>query len=83
MRSAILASLLALVLLSGSLRANPVNVIFDTDMNGDVDDVGALAILNELTCLGEARMVACVTDACDDPDHGNRIARQGRGARVP
>jgi len=69
MRSAILASLLALVLLSGSLLANPVNVIFDTDMNGDVDDVGALAILNELTCLGEARMVACVTDAYDDPDH--------------
>jgi hypothetical protein len=34
-------------------------------MNGDVDDVGALAILNELTCLGEAHMVACVTDAIE------------------
>ena len=69
MRPTFLVALFALALLPTSLHAAPVNVIFDTDMNGDVDDVGALAILNELTCLGEARMVACVTDAFDNPDH--------------
>jgi hypothetical protein len=65
MRPAILTPLLVLALLAGSLHAAPVNVIFDTDMNGDVDDVGALAVLNKLTNFGEARMLACVTDAIE------------------
>lgn len=42
--------------------AGPANIIFDTDMSGDVDDVGALAVLNKLTNLGEARLLACVTN---------------------
>ncbi len=45
-----------------TLRADPVPIIYDTDMSGDVDDVGALGILNKLTNLGEARMLACVTN---------------------
>jgi hypothetical protein len=45
-----------------SLRADPVPIIFDTDMSCDVDDVGALAVLNKLTNLGEAKMLACVTN---------------------
>ena len=36
----------------------PVKVIFDTDMAGDVDDVGALAILHAMADLGEAEILA-------------------------
>ena len=38
--------------------AAPVRVIFDTDMAGDVDDVGALAILHAMADLGEAEILA-------------------------
>jgi PKD repeat protein len=37
-----------------------VNVIFDTDMHGDCDDAGALAVLHALATAGEARILACV-----------------------
>ena len=43
----------------------PVSVILDTDMSGDCDDVGALAILNKLADSGEARILACVADGHD------------------
>ena len=36
----------------------PVDVIFDTDMALDVDDVGALALLHALADRGEARLLA-------------------------
>ena len=36
----------------------PVKVIFDTDMAGDVDDVGALAVLHAMADLGEAEILA-------------------------
>jgi len=36
-------------------------VIFDADMNGDVDDVGALAALHALADDGEAEILACIT----------------------
>jgi len=36
----------------------PVLVIFDTDIQGDVDDVGAVAVLHALTDLGEAKILA-------------------------
>jgi len=38
----------------------PIPVIFDTDLDGDVDDVGALALLNDFMDLGEAKILACV-----------------------
>lgn len=38
--------------------AEPVQVILDTDISPDVDDVGAVAILHALADLGEARIVA-------------------------
>jgi inosine-uridine nucleoside N-ribohydrolase len=38
--------------------AQPVKIIFDTDMAHDVDDVGALAILNHLSDLGECEILA-------------------------
>ena len=36
-------------------------IIFDTDMNGDVDDVGALAVLHALANNGEAEILACMS----------------------
>ncbi len=46
-----------------AVAAAPVRVIFDTDMAGDVDDVGALAILHVLADKGEAEIVACMVSA--------------------
>lgn len=43
-----------------NLSAEPVNIIFDTDMAGDVDDVGALAILHQFANSGEAKILACM-----------------------
>ncbi len=42
-----------------------VNVILDTDMSGDCDDVGALAILNKFADSGEAKILACVANGHD------------------
>ncbi len=36
----------------------PVNIIFDTDMGGDCDDVGALFILHGAVERGQARLLA-------------------------
>jgi len=36
----------------------PVRLIFDTDMMGDVDDVGAVALLHALASRGEVRILA-------------------------
>jgi hypothetical protein len=58
----LLAALALLFVPASRLHAEPPTIIFDTDMDGDVDDVGALAILNKLTNLGEAHMLACMTD---------------------
>ncbi|GAA0524879.1 nucleoside hydrolase [Chitinophaga japonensis] len=41
---------------TGSI-AQPVKIIFDTDMESDVDDVGALAMLHGLADLGEAEIL--------------------------
>ena len=43
----------------------PVCVILDTDMSGDCDDVGALAVLNKLADFGEAKILACVANGHD------------------
>ena len=56
-----LVLLLAVLLLAprpSLAAAPPVKVIFDTDMAGDVDDVGALAILHAMADLGEAEILA-------------------------
>jgi hypothetical protein len=44
---------------------SPVNVILDTDMCTDCDDVSALAVLNKLADSGEAKIVACVANGRD------------------
>jgi hypothetical protein len=61
MRMNSVATLLALLLLAtGTSAAEPVRLVFDTDMDSDCDDVGALAMLHamaddkEVTLLGIA-----------------------------
>jgi inosine-uridine nucleoside N-ribohydrolase len=50
--------LLALLLMAAALAAEPVRVVFDTDMGNDVDDALALAMLHTLESRGEARILA-------------------------
>ena len=53
----------AVALLALTACASPVPVIFDTDMDSDCDDVGALAILHVLADQGEARILATMTSS--------------------
>jgi hypothetical protein len=41
--------------------ADPVSLIFDTDMRGDCDDVGALALAHRLMDLGEVEIRGIIT----------------------
>ena len=41
-------------------------IILDTDMSGDVDDAGALAVLHALTDLGECEILACLVNGRDE-----------------
>jgi len=62
----IVSLLIGCTLIAGAVRANttaPARVIFDTDMSGDCDDCGALALLNKLSDMGEARILACVANS--------------------
>jgi inosine-uridine nucleoside N-ribohydrolase len=56
---------LALALAVAAL-AQPVPVVFDTDMGNDVDDALALAVLHALESRGECRLIA-VTITKDNP----------------
>jgi inosine-uridine nucleoside N-ribohydrolase len=62
MRLLILFLLLSLGLTYENLAQQglPVNIIFDTDMGPDYDDVGALAVLHALADKGEANILATV-----------------------
>jgi inosine-uridine nucleoside N-ribohydrolase len=44
------------------ISKKPVSIIFDTDMGGDYDDVGAIAILHALADSGYAKILATVAD---------------------
>src|SRR5688500_3048262 len=44
----------------------PVKVIFDTDMDSDCDDVGALGMLHALADLGECEILATVVSSRSD-----------------
>lgn len=57
--------LLILILITGvsysqQKSIKPVNIIFDSDMGPDYDDVGAIAILHALADKGEANILATV-----------------------
>lgn len=54
--------LVALLLNPLVVCAEPVGIIFDTDMASDCDDAGALAVLHALADLGEAEILAVVTN---------------------
>ena len=41
------------------------SVIFDTDLDSDVDDVGALAVLHALVNNGEAKILAVIVTSYD------------------
>jgi len=57
----VLALLLPLLFLfSVAVGAEPVKLIFDTDIAGDCDDVGALAVLHALAEYGEMEILATV-----------------------
>src|SRR6266513_6120748 len=56
----------AVLLSQVALGAQPVSVIFDTDMGNDVDDALALAVLHALESRGESRLLA-VTVTKDEP----------------
>ena len=44
-------------------QGTPVNIIYDTDMASDVDDVGALALLHALADIGEAEILAAMVSS--------------------
>ena len=46
-----------------SVRPKPVSIIFDTDMDTDCDDVGALAMLHALADAGEVKILATVVSS--------------------
>ncbi len=54
--------ILLLFFFAQTFSQHPVKIIFDTDMRGDCDDAGALAVLNALSDLGEAEILAVVTN---------------------
>lgn len=53
---------MALFAIATVAQADPVPIIFDTDMADDCDDAGALAVLNALADNGEATILAVVTN---------------------
>lgn len=50
------------LLLCAPAAAQPAKILFDTDMAGDCDDVGALAVLHALADRGEAEILAVVSN---------------------
>lgn len=62
----------------------PVKLIFDTDIGGDCDDAGALALIHRLCDLGEAELLA-VTHCLNSPYYAGCIDAINRfyGREVP
>lgn len=48
----------------GQTKHKPIQIIYDTDIDLDVDDVGALALLHALEDNGEAKLLGVI---CDSP----------------
>lgn len=70
---AMLAALVIGAFATAAVAREPVAVILDTDMLGDVDDVGAVAILHALADAGEARMLGMGVST-PDPWSGRCLA---------
>ena len=58
-----LALLISLPLHSPAAQTTPIKIIFDTDMDSDCDDVGALAMLHALADRGEVGLLAVMTSS--------------------
>ncbi len=58
-----LALLTSVALPPASRAADAVKIVFDTDMDSDCDDVGALAMLHALADRGEAEILATVVSS--------------------
>jgi inosine-uridine nucleoside N-ribohydrolase len=58
--------LMALACLLASCGPKPVDLIFDTDMGPDYDDVGALALLHALADSGQVKLLAVVSSNRDE-----------------
>jgi len=80
----LLTSAIAL-LLAAHAAAQPVRVIFDTDLGPDSDDAGALAVLHALADRGEARIlgVACSTTSPWCPPAADAVNTYYRRPDVP
>ncbi len=52
---------------SCSFSATIPNIIFDTDMTGDCDDCGALAVLHALADRGEVEILGCIASYGGNP----------------
>jgi inosine-uridine nucleoside N-ribohydrolase len=55
--------LISVVILPSFIQAEPVKIIFDTDMESDVDDVGALAMLHGLSDQGHCEILATISSS--------------------
>ena len=67
LRSAIIAVTLFLTGPLSAAAADIPKIIFDTDMTGDCDDCGALAILHALADNGEAVILGCIASYGGNP----------------
>jgi hypothetical protein len=45
----------------------PINIIVDTDMSSDVDDAGAVALLNSFMVQGECKIIGAAIDVQNQP----------------
>jgi hypothetical protein len=55
-------AVLGIMALGATVVAAPVKLIFETDMSGDCDDAGALAVIHALADKGECELVAVMTN---------------------
>lgn len=80
--------LLALLAVPATVHADePARLIFDTDMMGDVDDVGTVAVLHALANQGELEILAMALSANPTPWRsgcwrGSRRSADGRASLV-
>ena len=59
------ASLAILAAAAGQALAQPVPIVFDTDMGNDVDDALALGLIHALQSRGECRLLAVTLTKCE------------------
>tara|TARA_Y100001972_G_scaffold128758_1_gene191552 strand:- start:10657 stop:11559 length:903 start_codon:yes stop_codon:yes gene_type:complete len=63
MKATLIFFLLLVLFKVSFISAQPVKIIFDTDMESDVDDVAALAMLHGLADQGDAEILATISSS--------------------